>query len=350
MEALALENNLIKQRTPRYNILLRDDKNYPYLRLTTGEAFPRVLVARGVEEGSADFFAGPFLPAKLARRTMALTHRLFGIRSCNEVITGQRARPCLEYDIKRCVAPCVREICSETDYARGGRQHPAAAGRPVRRAGRRAARPHGGGRAEAERYEEAAQLRDAMRTVQALRRPPAEGGHRAARSSATSSASRRDRAAPSCRCSPCADGRVVERVELAGQADALPGTSRRRGGRARAVLRRARAAGRSRRSRGPRGAGRARGLAHRARRPPGARARAAARGSPGDGGPGDAQRRAVLPHPVQRTPRWRTSTRSRRCAPCSACRRCRAGSSASTSRRSRAARRWRRWWCARTGG
>src|SRR5687768_6801342 len=63
MEALALENNLIKQRTPKYNILLRDDKNYPYLRLTTGEAFPRVLVARGVDEGSADFFAGPFLPA-----------------------------------------------------------------------------------------------------------------------------------------------------------------------------------------------------------------------------------------------------------------------------------------------
>src|SRR5216683_3256264 len=100
MEALALENNLIKQRTPKYNILLRDDKNYPYLQLTTSEPFPRVLVARYVESG-ADFYAGPFLPAKLARRTMGLAHRLFGIRSCNEVITGQRARPCLEYDIKR---------------------------------------------------------------------------------------------------------------------------------------------------------------------------------------------------------------------------------------------------------
>ena len=87
MEALALENNLIKQRMPRYNILLRDDKNYPYLQLTTSEAFPRVLVARRVEK-DGDFYAGPFLPAKLARRTMALTHRLFGIRSCNEVITG----------------------------------------------------------------------------------------------------------------------------------------------------------------------------------------------------------------------------------------------------------------------
>src|SRR5215510_8773778 len=115
MEALALENNLIKQRTPKYNILLRDDKNYPYLQLTTGEAFPRVLVARAVEQGR-DFYAGPFLPAKLARRTMGLAHRLFGIRSCNEVITGERPRPCLEYDIKRCIAPCVAEICSQEQY------------------------------------------------------------------------------------------------------------------------------------------------------------------------------------------------------------------------------------------
>src|SRR5580765_5939205 len=74
MEALALENNLIKQRTPRYNILLRDDKNYPYLRLTTGEAFPRVLVARGVDRDGS-FYAGPFLPAHFARKTMSLTHR-----------------------------------------------------------------------------------------------------------------------------------------------------------------------------------------------------------------------------------------------------------------------------------
>src|SRR5262245_33059160 len=83
VEALALENNLIKQRSPRYNILLRDDKNYPYLQLTVTEAFPRVLVARQVAR-DGDFYAGPFLPAKLARRTMSLTHRLFGIRSCNE--------------------------------------------------------------------------------------------------------------------------------------------------------------------------------------------------------------------------------------------------------------------------
>src|SRR5688500_12607713 len=119
MEALALENNLIKQRSPKYNILLRDDKNYPYLQLTTSESFPRVLVARSVQK-DGDFYAGPFLPAKLGRRTMGLAHRLFGIRSCNEVITGTRARPCLEYDIKRCLAPCVREVCGPERYREAG--------------------------------------------------------------------------------------------------------------------------------------------------------------------------------------------------------------------------------------
>src|SRR6201988_3299930 len=117
MEALALENNLIKQRTPKYNILLRDDKNYPYLQLTTNEPFPRVLVARRVERDGS-FYAGPFLPATFARKTMALTHRLFGIRSCNEVITGKRGRPCLEYDIKRCIAPCVDAVCTAEEYGR----------------------------------------------------------------------------------------------------------------------------------------------------------------------------------------------------------------------------------------
>src|SRR6185312_10553661 len=115
VEALALENHLIKQRGPKYNILLRDDKNYPYLQLTTGEAFPRVLVARRVERDN-HFYSGPYLPASLGRRTMSLTHRLFGILSCNETITGQRGRACLEYDIKRCIAPCVRELCTEEEY------------------------------------------------------------------------------------------------------------------------------------------------------------------------------------------------------------------------------------------
>jgi excinuclease ABC subunit C len=167
MEALALENNLIKQRVPKYNILLRDDKNYPYLQLTTSEAFPRMLVARHVER-DGDFYAGPFLPAKLARRTMALAHRLFGIRSCNEVITGQRGRPCLEYDIKRCIAPCVAEICSQEQYG------VAVANARLLLEGRNdelidTLRERMVDASEQQRFEEAAQLRDALRTVQILR-------------------------------------------------------------------------------------------------------------------------------------------------------------------------------------
>ena len=166
-EALALENHLIKQRVPKFNILLRDDKNYPYLQLTSTEAFPRILVARRVEKGG-DFYAGPFLPAKLARRTMTLAHRLFGIRSCNEVITGQRERPCLEYDIKRCVAPCVAEICDEEQYG------VAVASTKLLLEGRNdelieTLRGRMEEASNAERFEEAAQARDALRTVQALR-------------------------------------------------------------------------------------------------------------------------------------------------------------------------------------
>ena len=166
VEALALENHLIKQRAPRYNILLRDDKNYPYLQLTTGEAFPRVLIARSVEKDD-HYYAGPFMPAKLGRRTMSLTHRLFGIRSCNEVITGERARPCLEYDIRRCIAPCVREICSEETYAVAVQDTRLfLEGRNDELVTQLRARM--GEAAAAEQYERAAQLRDALRTIETL--------------------------------------------------------------------------------------------------------------------------------------------------------------------------------------
>ena len=167
VEALALENNLIKQRMPKYNILLRDDKNYPYLQLTTTEAFPRVLVARRVER-DGNVYAGPFMPASLARRVMSLSHRLFGIRSCNEEINGRRGRPCLEYDIKRCLAPCVESLCSQDQYARAvadtglfleGRTDELLEGLTRRMAEA----------AADERFEQAAQLRDSVRTVQTLR-------------------------------------------------------------------------------------------------------------------------------------------------------------------------------------
>jgi excinuclease ABC subunit C len=167
VEALALENHLIKQRSPRYNILLRDDKNYPYLRLTTGEAFPRIQVVRRVER-DGQVYAGPFLPASLGRRTMGLAHRAFGIRSCNEAITGDRGRPCLEYDIGRCLAPCVAGLCSRERYAQAvedarllleGRNDEL-----IDELSRRM-----GEAAGAERFEEAAQLRDAIRTLVTLR-------------------------------------------------------------------------------------------------------------------------------------------------------------------------------------
>ena len=166
VEALALENNFTKQRSPKYNILLRDDKNYPYLQLTTNEPFPRVLVARKVERDGS-FFAGPFMPAHFARRTMSLTHRLFGIRSCNEVITGQRARPCLEYDIKRCIAPCVDAVCSQEEYSRAvGETQLFLEGRNEELL--KTLRSRMLDASGAERFEEAAQLRDAVRTIQTL--------------------------------------------------------------------------------------------------------------------------------------------------------------------------------------
>jgi excinuclease ABC subunit C len=167
VEALALENRLIKQRNPRYNVLLRDDKTYPYLQLTTSESSPRLLVARRVER-DGNVYAGPFMPAALARRTMSLSHRLFGIRSCNEIIDGKRGRPCLEYDIKRCLAPCVAALCTPEQYEHAvdqtrllieGRQEELLRGL-------RAEMAEASGD---ERFEHAAHLRDAIRTIETLR-------------------------------------------------------------------------------------------------------------------------------------------------------------------------------------
>src|SRR5229473_4493964 len=220
VEALALENHLIKQRSPKYNILLRDDKNYPFLQLTTNESCPRVLVARRVERDGS-FYAGPFMPARFARKTMALTHRLFGIRSCNEVITGKRARPCLEYDIKRCIAPCVDTVCSAEEYGRAveltqlfleGRNDELT----------RTLRSRMGEAADAERFEEAAQLRDAIRTVQTL--------HDRQQKMATVELGHRDvfgmklgPAGVAIQVFQVRSGRVVERIEL-GTEDAIVGS------------------------------------------------------------------------------------------------------------------------------
>ncbi|MGD8897680.1 MAG: GIY-YIG nuclease family protein, partial [Acidobacteriota bacterium] len=109
MEALALENNLIKRHKPLYNVRLRDDKNHPYLKLTLKEEYPRLyVVRRPAEDGNA--YGGPYIPASLGRKTAGLVRKLFGIRSCKETLNGRRPRPCLQYQIKRCLAPCVADI------------------------------------------------------------------------------------------------------------------------------------------------------------------------------------------------------------------------------------------------
>ncbi|MEE9284973.1 MAG: excinuclease ABC subunit UvrC [Dehalococcoidia bacterium] len=111
-EALLLENNFIKRHKPRFNIRLKDDKNYPYIKITLQEAFPRLDVTRRVYDDGARYF-GPFASASSMRKTMALLKRLFPYRSCTKAITGKDPRPCLEYHIHRCVAPCVGLVDQE---------------------------------------------------------------------------------------------------------------------------------------------------------------------------------------------------------------------------------------------
>jgi len=114
-EALALENNLIKQSKPKYNILLRDDKTYPYIKLTVNEPFPRTVITRRVRKDGALYF-GPFFPAGLARKSLKLIERYFLIRNCNIHIDGKRPRPCLQYYIHRCLGPCVEGLTSSAQY------------------------------------------------------------------------------------------------------------------------------------------------------------------------------------------------------------------------------------------
>jgi excinuclease ABC subunit C len=114
-EALALENNLIKQRKPRFNILLRDDKTYPYVKLTLGERFPRVYVTRRLRKDGSAYY-GPYFPANLAYRIVDLIHRHFLIPSCKVDLTRFHPRPCLQYYIKRCLGPCVAGLTTPEIY------------------------------------------------------------------------------------------------------------------------------------------------------------------------------------------------------------------------------------------
>lgn len=113
-EAAFLENNFVQRYQPKFNLRLKDDKSFPYLKLTVAEKFPSVSLTRKVEPDGAKYF-GPFSPASQARKTIHLLNKYFGIRACEESIPGKRPRPCLEYDLKLCSAPCV-EYSRETEY------------------------------------------------------------------------------------------------------------------------------------------------------------------------------------------------------------------------------------------
>ena len=115
-EALALENNLIKQRKPRFNILLRDDKTYPYIKLTMGDRYPKVFVTRRLRKDGGQYF-GPYFPGNLAHRLVDLIHRSFLIPSCKVDLNRYHPRACLQYYIKRCLGPCVKELISPEEYA-----------------------------------------------------------------------------------------------------------------------------------------------------------------------------------------------------------------------------------------
>lgn len=114
VEALVLESNLIKKHKPRYNVMLKDDKQYPHLKLTN-EPFPKVVITRKIQRDGAYYF-GPMLPAALARKTLNLVNRAFQLRTCELDIDGRLPRPCLEYHLKRCLGPCVKGLCTQDEY------------------------------------------------------------------------------------------------------------------------------------------------------------------------------------------------------------------------------------------
>ncbi|MBI3474258.1 MAG: excinuclease ABC subunit C [Acidobacteria bacterium] len=165
-EALALENHLIKQKKPRFNILLRDDKTYPYVKLTLAERFPRVYVTRRLRKDGSAYY-GPYFPANLAYRIVDLIHRNFMVPSCKVDLTRYHPRPCLQYYIKRCLGPCVQELTTPEIYGEAvrdvklfleGRQTDL-----VKSLRNRMAEA-----ANAQEFERAAKLRDLVSTVEQL--------------------------------------------------------------------------------------------------------------------------------------------------------------------------------------
>lgn len=164
-EALALENNLIKQYQPRYNVLLRDDKTYPYIKLTA-ERFPRVYVTRRLKKDGSTYF-GPYFPGNLAHRIVHFIHRHFLVPSCKIDLNRYHPRPCLQFHIHRCLGPCVENLTTPDIYANAVRQvRFFLDSRHTELASDLRARIAAA--AEDMRFEEAAGLRDLLTTVEEL--------------------------------------------------------------------------------------------------------------------------------------------------------------------------------------
>ncbi len=163
-EALLLENNWIKRRQPRFNIRLRDDKTYPYLKLTLADGHPRLAFTRRIRRDGAEYY-GPYLPAGLARKAIKLTQKLFGIRVCRIEIDGSLPRPCLYYDMKRCLGPCVDGLTTDEAYAEAvekARLFLAGRNDELLRGLRGSMQSHAAGL----EFEAAARLRDTMREIE----------------------------------------------------------------------------------------------------------------------------------------------------------------------------------------
>ncbi|MCZ6491637.1 MAG: excinuclease ABC subunit UvrC [Acidobacteria bacterium] len=165
-EALALENNLIKQIQPRFNVLLRDDKTYPYIKLTVSEKYPRIYVTRRLKKDGSAYY-GPYFPGGLAYRIARLIHRYFLVPSCTVDLARAHPRPCLEYYIQRCQGPCVPGLTTEERYTQAVRDVKMfLEGRHGDLA--RVLRDRMQKASDGERFEEAAACRDLISTVEQL--------------------------------------------------------------------------------------------------------------------------------------------------------------------------------------
>ncbi len=163
-EALALENNLIKQYRPKFNVLLRDDKTYPYIKFTAGEKYPRAYFTRRIKKDGSLYF-GPYFPGGLARRILHFIHKRFQVPSCMVDLTRNHPRPCLQYHIKRCLGPCVAGLTTDERYAEAardarmfleGRRHDLMKSLEARMTAA----------ASEEQFEQAAAYRDLLRTLE----------------------------------------------------------------------------------------------------------------------------------------------------------------------------------------